>query len=226
MRFVVEAVVAVIIVVEAYGIVERPVNVGEALKTRLPVPVVPVTDERRLAAEIVETRTLLPSVATRREAVRLERVVAPVTFRVPAVARLPEESIVVEAVLPAAKVLAVKRPAKKLEEVALVKTRVEGREKVGFPPGPEPLVMVVWFVVPVSVRAVTPEVPLLERMPVKLEKVSEDVAVSAPPKKEVPETYELPWTENLFEGVVVPMPTLPVVARKSEDVGRRVLVPL
>ena len=56
MRFVVEAVVAVIIVVEAYGIVERPVNVGEALKTRLPVPVVPVTDERRLAAERSEER--------------------------------------------------------------------------------------------------------------------------------------------------------------------------
>ena len=61
----------------------------------------------------------------------------------PAVARLPPESMVVEAVLPAAKVLAVKRPAKKLEEVALVKTRVEGRENVGFPPVPSPLVMVI-----------------------------------------------------------------------------------
>ena len=49
-------------------------NVGEVSKTKLPVPVVPVTEESRLAAVIVETRTLEPSVATRREAVRPESV--------------------------------------------------------------------------------------------------------------------------------------------------------
>src|SRR5690606_16173270 len=49
-----------------------PVNVGDSLNTRLPVPVVPVTDEARLAAVMVLVRFFEPSVATRREAVRPE----------------------------------------------------------------------------------------------------------------------------------------------------------
>ena len=49
-----------------------PVKEGEMEKTRLPVPVVPVTEESKLAAVIVETKFLEASVATRREAVRPE----------------------------------------------------------------------------------------------------------------------------------------------------------
>ncbi len=52
-----------------------PVNVGDAEKTKFPVPVVPVTEDARFAAVIVEVRFDEPSVATRRDAVR------PVTVR-------------------------------------------------------------------------------------------------------------------------------------------------
>jgi len=73
--------------------------------------------------------------------------------------------------------LAVRRPAKKLVEVASVKTRVEGSEKVGFPPVPSPLVIVIWFAVPVSVRAETPDVPFDESIPIKFWKVTAPLAI-------------------------------------------------
>ena len=38
-----------------------------------------------------------------------------------------------------------------------------------------------------------------------------DVAVIAPPKKPVPLKYALPLTSSLLFGVVVPMPTLPLL---------------
>ena len=41
----------------------------------------------------------------------------------------------------------------------------------------------------------------------------------------LPEKSALPWRERREEGVVVPMPTLPEVARKSEDVAVMVSVP-
>lgn len=41
------------------------------------------------------------------------------------------------------------------------------------------------------------------------ETVSVEVAVTAPPKKEVPLVYWLPCTEKLVVGVVVPIPMLP-----------------
>ena len=49
-----------------------PVKEGEMEKTRLPVPVVPVTEESKLAAVMVDARFLDASVTTRREAVREE----------------------------------------------------------------------------------------------------------------------------------------------------------
>jgi len=47
------------------------VSEGLLEKTKFEVPVVPVTDARRFAAVIVETRFFEASVATRRDAVRL-----------------------------------------------------------------------------------------------------------------------------------------------------------
>ena len=65
----------------ALASVVLPVKVGEAESTRLPVPVEPVTsetEETKLASVIVETRFLLVSVATKRLALRPERLrVAP-----------------------------------------------------------------------------------------------------------------------------------------------------
>ena len=60
-----------------------------------------------------------PEASCARPESEVARVVWPVTFSVPAVARLPAESMVVDAVCPAAKVFAVRVPAKKLVEVAL-----------------------------------------------------------------------------------------------------------
>lgn len=83
---------------------ESPVNVGSEIvglveKTRFPaVPVVPVTEERRLPAVIVEASILLPSVATRREAVRLERVVLVVTVRLAGVRVVPSNVRLAESV--------------------------------------------------------------------------------------------------------------------------------
>ena len=57
--------------------VEVAVNVGAAEKTKLPEPVVPVTDEARLAAVMVLTKLLVPSVATRREPVRPAKLMVP-----------------------------------------------------------------------------------------------------------------------------------------------------
>jgi hypothetical protein len=66
-----------------------PVKVGEALKTRLPVPVVPVTDERRLAAVIVLVRAPPVVVVTRRSGVRPGKVTVPVpAVRVEVLVRL------------------------------------------------------------------------------------------------------------------------------------------
>jgi hypothetical protein len=80
-----------------------PVNVGEAENTRFPVPVVPVTDERRLAAVIVDTRFFEASVATSLDAVRFEPVMFPETVSDPAVAtprfELVENRFVDEAVV-------------------------------------------------------------------------------------------------------------------------------
>lgn len=50
---------------------------------------------------------------------------------------------------------------------------------------------------PVAVEVMAPEIASVE------------VAVIAPPKNEVPEMYELPWTERVRDGVVVPTPMLP-----------------
>ena len=85
------------------------VRVGEVANTKLPVPVVPVTEAARLAEEMVVARLEEPSVATRREAVRSEKVMvpeeetpaavttpAPVTEKlVPAMALPPKERAVV-----------------------------------------------------------------------------------------------------------------------------------
>ena len=48
---------------------------------------------------------------------------------------------------------------------ALVNESNDGRENVGFPAVPSPLVTVIWLAVPVSVLAVTPLVPFEESMP-------------------------------------------------------------
>ena len=50
----------------------NPTSVGFVANTRSPVPVVPETDERRFAAVMEEVRFFEASVATKREAVRLE----------------------------------------------------------------------------------------------------------------------------------------------------------
>jgi len=68
-------------VVEALAKVVRPVRVGDAESTRLVEPVEPETsesEETRLASVSVETRFLLASVATRREAVRFAILTTPV----------------------------------------------------------------------------------------------------------------------------------------------------
>src|SRR5665811_1448900 len=52
-------------------------KVGEVENTKLLVPVVPVTEASRLAAVIVETKFLLASVATIREAVRPDKLIVP-----------------------------------------------------------------------------------------------------------------------------------------------------
>src|SRR3990167_1468513 len=76
--------------------IEREVaKSGAVSNTRSPVPVVPVTEARRFAAVIVETRTFEPSVATKREAVRLESVTVPVTPSVPPTEALPVKDKVV-----------------------------------------------------------------------------------------------------------------------------------
>lgn len=119
-----------------------------------------------------------------------------------------------------------------------MKERVDGREKVGFPPVPSPLVTVIWLAVPVSVRAETPLVPLDERMPIRFWKVTatevmrfvdeavvaviivvlaygnvdavEVVAVKYPAVAELP-SADAPSTESFAYGEVVPIPTLPEV---------------
>ncbi len=144
--------------------------------------------EEPMAREDVAVEYTTPELPARSPERDEARVVWPVTLRVPDVARLPDASIVVEAVCPAENVLAVSRPAKKLVEVASVKTRAEGSENVGLPPVPSPFVTVIWLAVPVSVLAETPEAALEERKPVKLLKASVEVAVSAPPKKPEPLT--------------------------------------
>lgn len=53
------------------------IKVGEVPKTKLPVPVVPVTEEARLAEVMVVARLEDPSVATRRFAVSPEKVMVP-----------------------------------------------------------------------------------------------------------------------------------------------------
>ena len=55
----------------------KVVTVGPVAKTRFPVPVVPVTEERRLAAVMVETRFFEASVATNCEAVSPEKLMVP-----------------------------------------------------------------------------------------------------------------------------------------------------
>ena len=62
---------------DAESVMTEVLNVGEVAKTKFPVPVVPVTEARRFAAVMVETRFFDASVATRREAVR------PVMFTLP-----------------------------------------------------------------------------------------------------------------------------------------------
>ena len=54
-----------------------PVKVGAPENTKSPEPVVPVTDEARLAAVMVETKLELPSVVTNREPVRPEKLIVP-----------------------------------------------------------------------------------------------------------------------------------------------------
>mgnify|MGYP001564061632 CR=1 FL=1 len=136
-------------------------------------PSVPELDrDEPMAREDVAVEYTTPELPARRPESEVARVVWPVTLRVPAVARLPDASIVVEAVCPAENVLAVRRPAKKLVEVAFVNERVEGSEKVGFPPVPSPLITVIWLAVPVSVLADTPVVPFEERIPIKFWKVT------------------------------------------------------
>ena len=125
-----------------------------------------------MASEEVAVEYTTPELPARRPEREVASVVAPVTFRVPPTTVLPEESIVVDAVCPAENVLAVRRPAKKLVEVASVNERVEGSENVGFPPVPSPFVTVIWLVVPVSVRTETPEVPFDESIPTRFWKVT------------------------------------------------------
>ena len=43
------------------------------------------------------------------------------------------------------------------------------------------------------------------------EKVMLVLVAMRPPVERVPETSALPWTERRFEGLVVPMPTFPVL---------------
>ncbi len=57
------------------------------------------------------------------------------------------------------------------------------------------------------------------------DEVKVEVAVIAPPKKEVPEWYELPWTEKVKAGEEEPMPTLPFVLMNKDDVPTRAFVP-
>src|SRR3989338_856116 len=56
--------------------------------------------------------------------------------------------------------------------------------------------------------------------PCPIEKTVVDALVTASKSEPVPHVV------SLLYGEVVPMPTLPVVARKMEEVARRVLVPL
>lgn len=72
-----------------------PLKVGLALKTRLPVPVVPVTDEAKLAAVMVLVKAPPVVVATKRSGVRPLKVIVPEEVRpvsdpsVPAMVELP-----------------------------------------------------------------------------------------------------------------------------------------
>ena len=59
---------------------------------------------------------------------------------------------------------------------------------------------------PVAVEVMAPEMARVE------------VAVIAPPKNEVPEIYELPWTERRWAGVVVERPRLPLIMRCAAPV--------
>lgn len=63
------------------------------------------------------------------------------------------------------------------EVEALVNASNEGSENVGFPPVPSPLAIVIWLAVPVSVRAVTPELPFDESIPIKFWKVTAALAI-------------------------------------------------
>ena len=55
-----------------------------------------------------------------------------------------------------------------------------------------------------------PKRPAIDELPVPLT-MSVLVDVIAPPKNPDPEKYPAPWTLSEDNGVVVPMPTLPVV---------------
>ena len=66
-----------------------------------------------------------------------------------------------------------------------------------------------WFPLPMVEEANAVKPPLSDAKPPT---DSEDVAVIAPPKKEVPEVYALPCTESAEEGVVVPIPMRLLVA--------------
>ncbi|MEK6877685.1 MAG: hypothetical protein AABZ49_03585 [Thermoproteota archaeon] len=72
--------------------------------------------------------------------------------------------------------------------------------------------------------------PLVSRvrnifLPIPDRVMEDEVAVMAPPKKEVPEVYRLPWIERVVAGEVVPMPTRPpaVASHAPWDTVRLVL---
>ena len=98
-----------------------PVKVGEALKTKFPVPVVPVTEERRSAARMVETRFFEASVATKREGVRFESVVTPEIVRVPV--KLAEDEMVCPLIKPEVITPRFELVLYKFVEVAVVEKR-------------------------------------------------------------------------------------------------------
>ena len=83
----------------------KVVTLGEVAKTKSPVPVVPVTEERRSADAMLDTRFFEASVATKLEAVRPEKLMVPEAVRFPEMVVLSEK--VKEAPEPtAAKVIA------------------------------------------------------------------------------------------------------------------------
>lgn len=87
------------------------VKVGEAAKTRSPVPVVPETEDNKLAEEIVLVRFFEALVATRRLAVRAAKVAVLVTFRVLAVRPLLTAREPATVTSPSASILNLSTPA-------------------------------------------------------------------------------------------------------------------